>query len=386
MEIVLSDDNPVALARALAPLLAAHADHADHHGRLCEGTVAMLREAGMFRLATPQIYGGGQAGVLAGVEVCAELARGCASSSWLVGIAYGGALFATHMPDTVRECVWGKDPDVIVCGAANPSGVVTDVSDGVVLNGKWPMVSGIRHSSWVMLGIRHRGARGLAAVPAAEVEIASTWAAAGMRATASDTAVVENLHVPQARLLTFDQIADGSRYRPDEPRVTFPQSINMPLVGTGIGIAQAVLDNVVRAVSGGKRSVSPLHELAADVPMNHAAVADAATLIDSARLHAFRAADELDAAAAQGRRPDVEARARLRNDGSYAMSSARRAVAVLLDVAGSSSFIDTSMLQRSWRDIETASRHAALSLHTSSEIYGRVLLGRELPAAARVIT
>lgn len=377
---MLSEDKWVRRARELAPLLAAHARHSEQAGRICEDSVVLLREAGMFRLATPRVHGGWQAGTRTALEVCAELARGCASSSWTVGIAYGGALFATQLTDTAREQIWGDDPDALVCGAANPSGTVADVDDGIVLNGRWPTVSGIWNASWVLLGVVRGGVRGLAATPASTVQIANTWQAAGMRATGSDTVVAADLHVPVDRFVSFEQIADGARRRTGEPRVMFPQSINLPLVGTGIGIAQAVLDDVVRAVSGGKRSVSPLHGLAADVPAHQTAVADAAILIDSARLHAFRAADELDVAAARGLRPDIEARARLRTDGSHAMGCARQAVSLLLDVAGSSSFAASSSLQRLWRDIETASRHAALSLQTSREIYGRVLVGRELPA------
>jgi alkylation response protein AidB-like acyl-CoA dehydrogenase len=66
-------------------------------------------------------------------------------------------------------------------------------------------------------------------------------------------------------------------------------------------------------------------------------------------------------------------------DGSHAMRCAREAVSLLLDTAGASSFSDDSPLQRAWRDIGTASRHAALSVETSRELYGRVLLGRPLP-------
>ncbi|WP_405868952.1 hypothetical protein OG407_47285 [Streptomyces sp. NBC_01515] len=51
----------------------------------------------------------------------------------------------------------------------------------------------------------------------------------------------------------------------------------------------------------------------------------------------------------------------------------------LLDTAGAGSFSDDSPLQHAWRDIGTASRHAALSVETSRELYGRVLLGRALP-------
>lgn len=87
----------------------------------------------------------------------------------------------------------------------------------------------------------------------------------------------------------------------------------------------------------------------------------------------------MDTHAHAGRRPALTERARLRMDAAHAMRCARNAVSPLLNTAGAGSFADGSDLQRAWRDIETASRHAALSVQTSKEIYGRALRGAPLP-------
>lgn len=376
-------------AAALVPVLAANADRTEQDRRLADDSLKALRDAGMFRLGTPRAMGGHGVGVRTAAEVCAELARGCASSSWLVGIAYGGALFASQLAGQARDAVWIDNPDAFVCGAANPSGTVRPVSGGLVLSGVWPWISGVLHAPWLVLGVQWTDGethgethRGLALVRTESVEIRDTWHMAGMRGTGSNTAVADDLFVPDHRVLTFDDIANGAsaRRHPDERRVTFPLSINLPLVGTGIGIARGALAHVVRVVAGGKRHASPLHPLVADAPAHQLNVADAATLIDTARLHLTRATEELDLASRAGRRPDLEARSRMRLDGGHAMRCARDAVSLLLDTGGASGFADTSPLQRAWRDIETASRHAALSSETSREIYGRVLLGASLPA------
>jgi len=375
----------VRVARALAPVVAAHAERTERERTLAEPSAEALREAGLFTIGTPRRYGGHGAGVRTAADVCAELATGCASSSWLVGIVYGAALFASQLPDEVRTAIWKSDPDAVLCGAANPSGSVTAVPDGLELDGRWPWISGIDHASWVLLGIvrEDRGGpeRGLALVPTSALTVADTWHMAGMRGTGSRTAVASRLFVPDEQFVSFAEIAEGIgiRRHPGEARVIFPLSINLPLVGTGVGIARGALERVVRDLAGGKRSVSPLHALTAEAAPHQLNVAQAATLIDTATLHLRRAADEIDEAARAGRRPDLETRARLRMDGSHAMRCAREAVSLLLDTAGASSFSDDSPLQRAWRDIGTASRHAALSVETSRELYGRVLLGRSLP-------
>jgi alkylation response protein AidB-like acyl-CoA dehydrogenase len=204
---------------------------------------------------------------------------------------------------------------------------------------------------------------------------------AGMRGTGSNVAQTEEVYVPDSRVISLTDMANGSyrRRHPDEPRITFHLSINLPLVATAVGIAAATLDRVVKAATEGKRAVSPLYHLVAEAPSHQLNVADAAVLIDTARLHLLRAADEVDTEARAGHRPALADRARLRMDAAHAMRCARQAVSLLLDTAGAGSFADGSDLQRAWRDIETASRHAALSVQTSKEIYGRALLGAELP-------
>ncbi len=179
--------------------------------QLTEESLSALRDAGLLRLGTPRTLGGHGAPVRTAIEVCAELARGCASSSWIVAIAYGAARFVAQLPDSVRQVIWA-DPDSVICGATGPSGTVRMVSDGLVLSGRWPWVSGIRHASWVLLGFDLSGLsnepdRGLALVNAEDV--ADSGHMAGMRGTGSETAIVDEVLVPRDRLLSYAEMADG---------------------------------------------------------------------------------------------------------------------------------------------------------------------------------
>ncbi|GLF95372.1 acyl-CoA dehydrogenase family protein [Streptomyces yaizuensis] len=377
---------PVDAARSLIPLLAAEAVPTEERRALTGTTVTALRRAGLLRLGTPAVYGGHGAGALTAVDVCEELARGCASASWTVGIAYGGALFASQLPHPERETLWRDDPDAVVCGTANPSGTARRTDDGWILSGRWPWISGIHHAPWTLLGFLWPGTggepeRGMAVVPTSALTVEDTWHMAGMRGTGSDTAVADDVHVPDSRTISLTSMADGAyrRRHPGEPRLTFHLSINLPLVATAVGIAAASLEKVLEAAARGRPALSPLHRLVAEAPAHQLNLADAATLIDTARLHLRRAADETDTHARAGHRPALAERARLRMDAAHAMRCARDAMSLLLDTAGAGSLADGSALQRAWRDIGTASRHAALSVQTSKEIYGRALLGAPLP-------
>src|SRR5262249_10228230 len=148
------------------------------------------------------------------------------------------------------------------------------------------------------------------------------------------------------------------------------------LVGSQLGMAQAALDYVL--------------EHAPARPVTHTSftkqrestgfqilVADAAMKIETARLHAYRAADDLDRAAAAGRHPDSPELARVRADSALVAKYCREAVEILMSAHGTSSLSDASRLQRLWRDVHVASRHAITEWQVNLEIYGKALLGVE---------
>jgi 3-hydroxy-9,10-secoandrosta-1,3,5(10)-triene-9,17-dione monooxygenase len=59
------------------------------------------------------------------------------------------------------------------------------------------------------------------------------------------------------------------------------------------------------------------------------------------------------------------------------MLRCREAMERLLDIAGTAGFRRSSSLQRFWRDLAAASRHALVPPSLSKEIYGRAVLGIE---------
>ena len=106
-------------------------------------------------------------------------------------------------------------------------------------------------------------------------------------------------------------------------------------------------------------------------------VAEAALMLQTARLHAFQIADELDYCAATGRTVDYRTRARMRAQSGHVARQVIEAINLLLNVHGAESFAQTSPMQRHWRDANIAARHAGLNTVVGFEIFGRALLGVE---------
>ena len=62
-----------------------------------------LSEAGVFRMSAPKRFGGYEADFQTQCDVLAEIARGCASTSWVGTIFSAMAWLASVFPDEAQE-------------------------------------------------------------------------------------------------------------------------------------------------------------------------------------------------------------------------------------------------------------------------------------------
>ena len=113
-------------------------------------------------------------------------------------------------------------------------------------------------------------------------------------------------------------------------------------------------------------------------------IADAALKIDTAHLHAYRAAADIDNAARSGVYMDYVNRARCRADTGVVAKYIPEAIGILVSAHGAGSFADVSPMQRYWRDSNTAARHAIAIPETGFEVYGKALLNVENTVTALV--
>lgn len=371
-------------AEKLVPILAGHAEESERLRRVSDGAARALREAGMFRLSTPRAFGGYGAGVRTSMETTAELARGDGSAAWIAMVFTGGGLIASMMNDRARDDIWGGDRDVAVACTLTPSGTgVTDQDGSLVVSGRWGWGSGIDHAGWAILAVAPQAGDlppQIVLVPVGDLTVEDTWHVAGMAGTGSNTLVADQLTVPPHRVLNMGAILAGeyATSHDGEPglAVAVASMLALTVVGPMLGMARAALELTLNTAGRKPMSLTTYGRLA-DSPSVQLAVADAASLIDTAYLHAYRAADDLDRAADEGRQLTVAERARVRMDTAVAAIRTREAVDRLVSVNGAGTFALVNPLQRIWRNLGTASRHGVVNPDLGREIYGRSLLGIE---------
>jgi 3-hydroxy-9,10-secoandrosta-1,3,5(10)-triene-9,17-dione monooxygenase len=371
-------------AAALRPLLERNAAQTEADRRLVDESLEAVREAGLLRIVNPKRFGGYETDIRTMLDVSATLATGCGSTGWVVNLINVCSWLVGLYSRKAQEEVWGSDPETRVAGALAPTATTRRVDGGLVVSGRWPWSSGSLHAQWGVGGVPVVDESGdvvdvgLALMPMHELSVEDTWFVAGMRGTGSNTIVADEVVVPDHRILPVPRALEGEYPTEFKDEVLYRSAfipvLALILVGPLLGLARAALHYVVEKAP--RRAITyTSYERQTDSVAFQMAIAEAAAKVDTAHLHAYRAAADIDDAARAGTYPDLSARARVRMDAGWAARQAREAVDLLISAHGASAFAEASPLQRIWRDLNTASRHAVVNPSVNEEIYGKALLG-----------
>ena len=375
----------VTRARELAPLLRKNAAASEANRRVEEETIQAMRKAGLMRVATPKRYGGWEMNTRAMLEVGSAIAEADGGAAWVANLNNVCCWLTSLFPVRAQDEVFGSDPDTCVSGVLNPTATVKKESGGYrVVTGEWHYNSGGWHAQWAVLGlpiVNDAGEpidQGLAMIPMSDLERVDTWFVAGMKSSGSICLRAKNIFIPDHRILSVPQAIDGKypTEMRDEAfyRSAFVAFLSIILVGPILGLGRAALE-FVRQKAGSRTIAYTFFEKQTASVAFQLQLADAAMMIDTAHFHAYRAADDVDGAAARAIYPDLLTRARVRADTGYTVEKITQAIDKLLFAHGSAGFAGASPLQRIWRDAAVASRHAVVLPAVGYELYGKALLG-----------
>lgn len=351
----------------------------DIHRRQSDEVIDALTGAGFFRLWKPRRFGGYPVDLRTVVQLTETLAEADGSAAWVVGIASTGAWATNRGSEQLQEEIFGADPDARIAGSGMPCPARRE-QGGLRLTGRWGYASGSPHASWAALAATVTDDSGqpdayFCLVPAAQLRLEDTWRTVGMRGTGSNTFTAEDVFVPEHRTIPVTKLSEGSTGS-DEPvhRLPFAQVGTLALIGTLLGLGRAALALTIDNAPS-KSMHHTFFARQSDSVGVQVQVAEAALKLQTAQLHAYRVADDLDIAAAN--RVDLEYgfRAQARAQFGYMAQQVLDAIHILLNVHGAASFAETSLMQQYWRDANTAARHAGLNAVVGYEVFGKELLG-----------
>ena len=374
----------VATAKSMRPYLLEMAPKHEQDRRLDPAVISKLLAADMFKVAVPRRWGGLCLSAHGMAQVAVELAKGCPSTGWIYCISNSASWVASLAPDAIQEDVFAAGVP-IMCSAVNPPGTFTLVDGGYRVDGAFPYSSGCLDSAWGMFALASKNAEGRFIpagqfyAPMSDTTIQDTWFVAGLKGTGSNTVVFKDAFVPQHRVVPPAPPGQppGKKHvgEPSDYFALLPH-LRSVMLGVLVGMAEAALEVVTGGTS--KRGiVYTTYARQTDSHVVQKEIGEAATMIHTARVLMDRANQLIDEAALNQRTITYLEQTRNKGETVFATDLLVKAVEKLMYVSGSSGFMETTPLQRYWRDLNVAARHAANVPHVGYEMYGRALMGVE---------
>lgn len=359
-------------------------DHAAEGERNCnaaQSVIDQLEDAGLYRMTRATRCGGVQATLDERFAVLHEIARADPALAWMASIHLDGIWIAGTMRDEFQGEVFAES-NPRLSGAFAPTGSARRVADGVILSGRWDFNTGSRYSSWLLLTAMVEQGDGvpepaLCAVPRQDTTSLDTWDTMGMSATGSHTTVVKDIFVPDHRVKPVAEFMSGvisSELNHADPYFrTLPvQYITAGLTGALVGAARGAMELFLQRLPG-RSIVYTDYSSQSEAALTHSQVGTAELDIQSAEMFARRNNAHVNEMT-DGDVP-IEARALTRAYSGQVATLSRSAITTLFNASGASAIQRAVPIQRYFRDISAIALHGFLQPSSTTELYGRTLVG-----------
>jgi len=300
--VATADDSPILHAAiGLAEQIRAASDEIERGRRLPPGIAAAMKDAGVFGMAMPRVWGGPELDPSTQFRVIEALAMAEGSVGWCAMIGCDGGYVTAFLDQDVARTMY-PDPMVATGAAATTTGRALRVPGGYRVSGRFPFVSGCHHCEWVWLGcivvendVPCVDGNGVpetrqCLLRLSQCEILDTWHTTGLRGTGSNDVVVNDEFVEEERSFSFQ---DPELIKRSGPLYAFPFMFMAKGSAPALGIARHAIDVVIESAAGkparrytvGERIEAP-KVLRDDVYVQEA-VGRAETLLAAARAYFF---------------------------------------------------------------------------------------------------
>jgi len=368
-------------ARALSGFLRDKAAEIDEARRLPPDVAARVRDAGLFRLTMPKIWGGPELSTIEQVEVIEELSRANSAVGWCVMIGCDSGIYSGFIDDDAGRKLYPR-LDMSTAGWVWPAGRAERVDGGYRVSGQWMFGSGITHADVVSAGclVHENGAPVRDAsgapnwrvmlAPAASFEIQDTWHTTGLRGTGSNDYRVKDLFVPEQNSFSFVEPAkrEGPLWRRNN--AILPKGAGVPL-----GVARATIDLFSEMIQG--KIEVPSGRLYKNLGRVQSAIADAEMLLGAARSYTFMSIERHWKKLVKNEPSTPQERADIWLSNVNVCQSSRQIIRTLFDaVGGSAIYSRKSALDRALRDAETWCQHI-IGQRRTLEMVGAMLLNAD---------
>lgn len=376
----VAEDEIVARAHELVPLLRERAREAELARQVPSEVIAAAAEAQLFEVLVPRRWGGLGLSMPTLWELARVLSHGDMSAAWTICFLIEHNWMAARMPWTTQEELYADRTYILAAAPlAASTGNAVAVDGGFRVTGRWPYASAIPNANWSFVLGMVDGERGpeprTFLIPASEFTVHDDWHFSGMAATGSATISGEDIFVPEQYSLPA-----GLFLSPDHPGVAHDEDSMGYLILTALPVMTAGF-----AIGGAERMLELARERLVstkimgtariDQVLSRSRWAAAAQQVKCARL----LYDELVAettARGPGWWPEVDG-AQQQLDTVTVIHMCKDAARLMIDGMGTSAYQVDNPLQRYLRDMDVLASHATVDWDNAHERAARLVLGLE---------
>lgn len=255
----------LARARSISELISAEAAAGEQQGRLTEIANKAIIEAGLpWALVPKDLGGGGISDMLVALDLMEEISFADGSAGWVyMVVVIGASMQASCYPAELAEEMLGRPNRGLIAGQAAPNGRATKVDGGWLVNGRWQFGSGSAIATDIAGGCLEYTEDGepvlvdgephwvFPLVPVDQVQLLGNWDVAGLRATASWDYGMDDVFVPDDRVV---DLPTPPLYRTDTVhRLGFLTTVYAQHSAFTLGLVRRALHEVTRLVDGKMR-------------------------------------------------------------------------------------------------------------------------------------
>lgn len=321
--------------------------------------IAKLKQAGVYRAATPRCFGGDALAPTAFLDMIERIAVADGSAAWVA--SFGSAnVYLAALPLATQAHIYADGPDQVFAGGLFPVQPAQPADGGWRVNGTWKFASGCKGADWLGVGMS-TGAPGVPGKPRTavfrphQVEIVENWDVVGMQGTGSHDLRVTDQFV--AGDWTFVR---GGEACVDEPLYRYPTIAYAAqvLAVVNLGLARAALD-VANQMAGGRKTTTGAPQLA-ERAYYRIELAKAEAQLRSARAFFYDATDTVWQSILAGNPVTPEQTSLLRLAATQIAREGAEVVQRAYRLGGTMAIYRTHPLQRLLRDAMVVTQHAFL--------------------------
>ncbi|GGC48501.1 acyl-CoA dehydrogenase [Siccirubricoccus deserti] len=363
-ELSRTRTDPVARARAIAPVIEAASQRIEQSKALTPEVLDALHGAALFRTLLPRAYNGEQVTPATFFRMQEVIAAADGSTGWCLCQASGCSFAAAYMAPEAAWDIWGDPRAVVAWGFGQ--GVAKVVPGGYRVSGTWRFASGNRHATWVGGHCRIEEPDGSIRLDKDGAVFERTmmvrrdvphwhdeWNVVGLCGTNSDTYTITDVFVPEAYSVTRD-VDEERRVQAPLYQFTTTNLYASGFAGVSLGIARGMLDAFV-AMARGKTAAAmtkPMRE--SEVIQN--GIAQCEAKLRSAGAWLVEVLDEAHEVATARGHITMHERAMIRLATTSAIHRAKEVAEWAYHEAGATAIFDNSPFERRMRDIHASAQ------------------------------